>query len=170
MLKEHDMKKILFITIITSLLGTTGCTNQTIIEEKAKKIALNDAEVSEAEITFTIQGKDDDGYHYLFEDDNYTYEYEINIHDGTIESKEILIKTQSPLNNYDKIITSDEAAAIGLDYFNFSEAEISNLSINLDNDSNNIYYEITFTKDKHNYSIKIEAIEGLPNDAETINN
>ena len=27
-----------------------------------------------------------------FEDDNYTYEYEIDIHDGTIENKEILVK------------------------------------------------------------------------------
>lgn len=57
MLKEIAMKKILLITVVTSLIGVTGCSNKTIAEDKAKKIALNDAEVSEANITFTIQGK-----------------------------------------------------------------------------------------------------------------
>ena len=75
MLKEIAMKKILLITVVTSLIGVTGCSNKTIAEDKAKKIALNDAEVSEANITFTIQGKDQNGYLYLFEDDNYSYEY-----------------------------------------------------------------------------------------------
>ena len=52
MLKEIAMKKILLITVVTSLIGVTGCSNKTIAEDKAKKIALNDAEVSEANITF----------------------------------------------------------------------------------------------------------------------
>ena len=51
MLKEIAMKKILLITVVTSLIGVTGCSNKTIAEDKAKKIALNDAEVSEANIT-----------------------------------------------------------------------------------------------------------------------
>ena len=154
MLKEIAMKKILLITVVTSLIGVTGCSNKTIAEDKAKKIALNDAEVSEANITFTIQGKDQNGYHYLFEDDNYTYEYEIDIHDGTIENKEILVKEFSPLNDYDKIISSDEAKTISLNYFNFT-------------DSSNIYYNISFTKDKHHYSINIEAVNGIPTNAKT---
>ena len=153
MLKEIAMKKILLITVVTSLIGVTGCSNKTIAEDKAKKIALNDAEVSEANITFTIQGKDQNGYHYLFEDDNYTYEYEIDIHDGTIENKEI--------------ISSDEAKTISLNYFNFTESDISSLNIELDNDSSNIYYNISFTKDKHHYSINIEAVNGIPTNAKT---
>ena len=167
MLKEIAMKKILLITVVTSLIGVTGCSNKTIAEDKAKKIALNDAEVSEANITFTIQGKDQNGYHYLFEDDIYTYEYEIDIHDGTIENKEILVKEFSPLNDYDKIISSDEAKTISLNYFNFTESDISNLNIELDNDSSNIYYNISFTKDKHHYSINIEAVNGIPTNAKT---
>lgn len=167
MLKEIAMKKILLITVVTSLIGVTGCSNKTIAEDKAKKIALNDAEVSEANITFTIQGKDQNGYHYLFEDDNYTYEYEIDIHDGTIENKEILVKEFSPLNDYDKIISSDEAKTISLNYFSFTESDISNLNIELDNDSSNIYYNISFTKDKHHYSINIEAVNGIPTNAKT---
>ena len=51
MLKEIAMKKILLITVVTSLIGVTGCSNKTIAEDKAKKIALNDAEVSEAGIS-----------------------------------------------------------------------------------------------------------------------
>ena len=161
MLKEIAMKKILLITVVTSLIGVTGCSNKTIAEDKAKKIALNDAEVSEANITFTIQGKDQNGYHYLFD------EYEIDIHDGTIENKEILVKEFSPLNDYDKIISSDEAKTISLNYFNFTESDISSLNIELDNDSSNIYYNISFTKDKHHYSINIEAVNGIPTNAKT---
>lgn len=37
MLKEIAMKKILLITVVTSLIGVTGCSNKTIAEDKAKK-------------------------------------------------------------------------------------------------------------------------------------
>ena len=87
--------------------------------------------------------------------------------DITIENKEILVKEFSPLNDYDKIISSDEAKTISLNYFNFTESDISNLNIELDNDSSNIYYNISFTKDKHHYSINIEAVSGIPTNAKT---
>ncbi|MFR4991556.1 MAG: hypothetical protein ACLTC1_04725 [Turicibacter sp.] len=64
---------------------------------------------------------------YLFEGDNFAYEYEIDIHDGTVRIKSW--KKFSPLNDYDKIISSDEAKTISLNYFNFTESDISNPNI-----------------------------------------
>ena len=50
MLKEIAMKKILLITVVTSLIGVTGCSNKTIAEDKAKNICWNCDHHSDDEI------------------------------------------------------------------------------------------------------------------------
>lgn len=168
MTKETNMKRFLTIPIIIFAFCLTACSStKTISDDKSKQIAINDAGVNQTDITFTVQGRNDDNYHYLFEDANYTYEYTINIYDGTIEDKEILIKKQSPINNYDKIISGDQAKEIGLNYFNFQESDVTNLQIELDNNDTIIYYHIEFDKGNHQYSIIVEAIDGTCSDALT---
>lgn len=161
------MKRLLTIPLIISVISLTACSNKIIAEDKAKQIAINDAGVNQTDITFTTQEKENDEFHYLFEDTNYTYEYKINIHDGTIENKEILVKEHSPINDYDKIISSEKAKAIGLAYFNFQEDEVTDLNIELDNDNINIYYKLKFHKGTHDYAVSIEAINGTLKDVKT---
>ena len=82
-----------------TLLGlAAGCGGSDIGEAKAKEIALQDAGVSESDISRFQSSKDrDDGktlYEIQFASDNTEYEYEINAKDG-----EILNYSTESLNN-----------------------------------------------------------------------
>lgn len=95
------MKKRLIVTttLTLALLGlAAGCGGSDIGEAKAKEIALQDAGVSESDISRFQSSKDrDDGrtlYEIQFASDNTEYEYEINAKDG-----EILNYSTESLNN-----------------------------------------------------------------------
>ena len=95
------MKKRLIVTttLTLALLGlAAGCGGSDIGEAKAKEIALQDAGVSESDISRFQSSKDrDDGrtlYEIQFASDNTEYEYEINAKDG-----EILNYSTENLNN-----------------------------------------------------------------------
>ena len=83
-------KKMIITTAMTlTLLGlAAGCGGSDIGEAKAKEIALQDAGVSESDISRFQSSKDrDDGrtlYEIQFASDNTEYEYEINAKDGEI--------------------------------------------------------------------------------------
>ena len=93
-------KKMIITTAMTlTLLGlAAGCGGSDIGEAKAKEIALQDAGVSESDISRFQSSKDrDDGktlYEIQFASDNTEYEYEINAKDG-----EILNYSTESLNN-----------------------------------------------------------------------
>lgn len=95
------MKKRLIVTttLTLALLGlAAGCGGSDIGEAKAKEIALQDAGVSESDISRFQSSKDrDDGktlYEIQFASDDTEYEYEINAKDG-----EILNYSTESLNN-----------------------------------------------------------------------
>lgn len=107
------MKKRLIVTttLTLALLGlAAGCGGSDIGEAKAKEIALQDAGVSESDISRFQSSKDrDDGrtlYEIQFASDNTEYEYEINAKDG-----EILNYSTENLNNNG----NSNAAANGTD-------------------------------------------------------
>lgn len=93
-------KKMIITTAMTlTLLGlAAGCGGSDIGEAKAKEIALQDAGVSESDISRFQSSKDrDDGktlYEIQFASDDTEYEYEINAKDG-----EILNYSTESLNN-----------------------------------------------------------------------
>lgn len=154
------MKRILIIPTITLGLSLSGCSKETISKDKAKQIALNNANVEEKSVTFTIQNKADDKYYYFFENNEYTYEYEINIFDGSIENKEILAKNYLKSKKSKELINSTKAKEIALAHFNFSADQITNFECEIKENDSIKYYAIKFDKDNYHYLIEIDAISG----------
>lgn len=129
------MKKRLIVTttLTLALLGlAAGCGGSDIGEAKAKEIALQDAGVSESDISRFQSSKDrDDGktlYEIQFASDNTEYEYEINAKDG-----EILNYSTESLNNNG----NSNAAANGTDAGQTQNNTQNNTQSNTENDTQN---------------------------------
>lgn len=129
------MKKRLIVTttLTLALLGlAAGCGGSDIGEAKAKEIALQDAGVSESDISRFQSSKDrDDGktlYEIQFASDDTEYEYEINAKDG-----EILNYSTESLNNNG----NSNAAANGTDAGQAQNNTQNNTQSNTENDTQN---------------------------------
>lgn len=127
-------KKMIITTAMTlTLLGlAAGCGGSDIGEAKAKEIALQDAGVSESDISRFQSSKDrDDGktlYEIQFASDDTEYEYEINAKDG-----EILNYSTESLNNNG----NSNAAANGTDAGQTQNNTQNNTQSNTENDTQN---------------------------------
>lgn len=129
------MKKRLIVTttLTLALLGlAAGCGGSDIGEAKAKEIALQDAGVSESDISRFQSSKDrDDGrtlYEIQFASDNTEYEYEINAKDGEI----LNYSTESLNNNGNNNTTSN-----GTDAGQAQNNTQNNTQSNTENDTQN---------------------------------
>lgn len=116
-----------------TLLGlAAGCGGSDIGEAKAKEIALQDAGVSESEISRFQSSKDrDDGktlYEIQFASDDTEYEYEINAKDGEI----LNYSTESLNNNGNNNTTSN-----GTDAGQAQNNTQNNTQSNTENDTQN---------------------------------
>lgn len=127
-------KKMIITTAMTlTLLGlAAGCGGSDIGEAKAKEIALQDAGVSESDISRFQSSKDrDDGktlYEIQFASDNTEYEYEINAKDGEI----LNYSTESLNNNGNNNTTSN-----GTDAGQAQNNTQNNTQSNTENDTKN---------------------------------
>ena len=129
------MKKRLIVTttLTLALLGlAAGCGGSDIGEAKAKEIALQDAGVSESDISRFQSSKDrDDGrtlYEIQFASDDTEYEYEINAKDGEI----LNYSTESLNNNGNNNTTSN-----GTDAAQAQNNTQNNTQSNTENDTQN---------------------------------
>ncbi len=129
------MKKRLIVTttLTLALLGlAAGCGGSDIGEAKAKEIALQDAGVSESDISRFQSSKDrDDGktlYEIQFASDDTEYEYEINAKDGEI----LNYSTESLNNNGNNNTTSN-----GTDAGQAQNNTQNNTQSNTENDTQN---------------------------------
>ena len=127
-------KKMIITTAMTlTLLGlAAGCGGSDIGEAKAKEIALQDAGVSESDISRFQSSKDrDDGktlYEIQFASDDTEYEYEINAKDG-----EILNYSTESLNNNG----NNNATSNGTDAGQAQNNTQNNTQSNTENDTQN---------------------------------
>ena len=127
-------KKMIITTAMTlTLLGlAAGCGESDIGEAKAKEIALQDAGVSESDISRFQSSKDrDDGktlYEIQFASDDTEYEYEINAKDGEI----LNYSTESLNNNGNNNTTSN-----GTDAGQAQNNTQNNTQSNTENDTQN---------------------------------
>ena len=127
-------KKMIITTAMTlTLLGlAAGCGGSDIGEANAKEIALQDAGVSESDISRFQSSKDrDDGktlYEIQFASDDTEYEYEINAKDGEI----LNYSTESLNNNGNNNTTSN-----GTDAAQAQNNTQNNTQSNTENDTQN---------------------------------
>ncbi|MCI9216387.1 PepSY domain-containing protein [Lachnospiraceae bacterium 42-17] len=160
--------KILLCTISTGLLA--GCGHAADIgKEKAAKIALDDAGLSEANVTRLYISKDnDDGtilYEVNFTAENMEYEYEIQASDGNILSTDyesintLVTKNQQETSSRKQAkITIEEASRLALDRVPGASGE--DIRIELDYDDGLYKYEGDIIFEQKEYEFEIDADTG----------
>ena len=147
-------------------LVTNG--NETIVPsnvtlDQAKNIALADAGLTAAEVTFTKARLDNDNgvavYDIEFFTSTHEYDYEITAADGTIRSKEIdgLIIDPDPSGSYMSVEAAKQAALADA---GLTEAEVTFRKAQFDFDDGIAVYDIEFFTSTHKYEYEINALTG----------
>lgn len=146
------MKKIMALLLTVGLITLSGCSTKDIGEAEAKKIALEDAQVNEEEVSFTVNAKTDDEYNFVFLSDTHKYEYEIDAEDGKIEEKRIeeIKKTDTDM------ITQEVAKQKVLEHFGVNENDVYDYTIELENG----YYDVDFKVNNMEYDADIDVKTG----------
>ncbi len=145
--------------------------SQEISVEEAKAAALEDAGLSEADVTFEKAALDYDDKIQVYDIEFYTsdseYDYEINAIDKTVLEKNIEpFQTQanpagSETNNSgSNYITVDSAKEIALNHANLNEADVRFVKAELENDDDKMEYEIEFYSGGTEYDYTIDAVSG----------
>ena len=136
--------------------------------EEAKKVALDDAKLTAADVTFTKAKLDyDDGraaYDIEFYSGAKEYDYEIDAATGRILEKDIDINddVNAPTEGQDSqtYITAEQAKAAALSAAGFSASEVRGLKAEFDFDDGRAVYEVEFKKGIFEYDYDIDAVSG----------
>ena len=136
--------------------------------EEAKKVALDDAKLTAADVTFTKAKLDyDDGravYDIEFDSGAKEYDYEIDAATGRILEKDIDINddVNAPTEGQDSqtYITAEQAKAAALSAAGFSASEVRGLKAEFDFDDGRAVYEVEFKKGIFEYDYDIDAVSG----------
>ncbi|MDE5933737.1 MAG: PepSY domain-containing protein [Lachnospiraceae bacterium] len=139
--------------------------------EEAKAAALQDAGLSESDVTFKKTELDHDHGMQVYDIEFYTsdteYDYEINASDGAVIEKSVesfrLQENQpdSAVNSSnDNYIGVDRAKEIALNHANLSESDVRFAKAKLENDDGSVEYEIEFYSGRTEYDYTIDAVSG----------
>lgn len=140
--------------------------SEVISEEDAKSAALNDANLTEAEVTFTKIKLDTEDFVKVYDVEFYTadseYDYEINASDGTVKEKSVeIFRVISGGNDSGaEYIGVDGAKKIALDHAGLTEAEVQISKAKLENDDGVVEYEISFYCGDMEYEYNVDAVSG----------
>ena len=136
--------------------------------EEAKKVALDDAKLTAADVTFTKAKLDYDDGRAVYDIEFYSgakeYDYEIDAATGRILEKDIDINddVNAPTEGQDSqtYITAEQAKAAALSAAGFSASEVRGLKAELDFDDGRAVYEVEFKKGIFEYDYDIDAVSG----------
>lgn len=153
-------------------IPTTPATGTDIGSEKAKQIALQNAGLSESQVTFVrVQADYDNGrkvYEVEFYSGNTEYDYEIDATNGAIREMDhdaeyyAPQQTQSPSSN--AAITVDQAKSIALERAGVSASDAIFTKAKLDYDDGIQKYEIEFRVGRMEYECDVNAQTGTITD------
>ena len=139
--------------------------------EAAKEIALADAGLTAADVTFTKERYEREDFVYVYEIDFYTstqeYDYEINADTGEIYSRSVesfqtgaQVNTGSGTNANHSYIGVDAAKSAALSHAGVSADSTTFSKAKLDNDDGRMEYEIEFYAGGMEYEYTIDAFNG----------
>ena len=139
--------------------------------EAAKEIALADAGLTAADVTFTKERYEREDFVYVYEIDFYTstqeYDYEINADTGEIYSRSVesfqtgaQVNTGSGTNANHSYIGVDAAKSAALSHAGVSAESATFSKAKLDNDDGRMEYEIEFYAGGMEYEYTIDAFNG----------
>lgn len=167
------MKKWLAILLCLALTAAlTACGRLTRDEAYAK--ALQDAGLTENDVTLLTEGQEEDEFYFEFSTDTDKYTYQID-EDGKIETK--VIASLKPANddasfvdvpdtdpNADAPLTAPltEAQALEAAYAHFqvAEADVVNLRVKTERDDGREVFDIEFDAGTREYSCEIDISTG----------
>ena len=136
--------------------------------EEAKKVALDDAKLTAADVTFTKAKLDYDDGRAVYDIEFYSgakeYDYEIDAATGRILEKDIDRNddVNAPTEGQDSqtYITAEQAKAAALSAAGFSASEVRGLKAEFDVDNGRAVYEVEFKKGIFEYDYDIDAVSG----------
>ena len=136
--------------------------------EEAKKVALDDAKLTAADVTFTKAKLDYDDGRAVYDIEFYSgakeYDYEIDAATGRILEKDIDINDDvnapSEGQGSQTYITAEQAKAAALSAAGFSASEVRGLKAEFDFDDGRAVYEVEFKKGIFEYDYDIDAVSG----------
>lgn len=162
------MKKLFAILLcLTLTLALTACGRLTRDEAYAK--ALQDAGLTENDVTLLTEGQEEDEFYFEFSTDTQKYTYQID-DDGRIETK--VIASLIPNNDASSVDVPDtdpspaapltEAQALDAAYTHFqvAEADVVNLRVKTEREDGREVYDIEFDAGTREYSCEIEISTG----------
>lgn len=138
-------------------------------EDTVKKLALNHAGLTEADVTELKVVLDYDDrkaeYEVKFRKDNVKYEYEIDAVSGTIlsydaESKKVLQNSTPAEDTTVTYITQEAAKEVAFNHAGLTEADVTRVKIELDYDDGQAEYEVEFRVGQVEYEYEINAVTG----------
>ena len=153
-------KKIELVGAGGSKTGITAA----ITQKDARKIALEDAGLTEAEVTISAEKLDTENGVAVYEVDfvkgNVKYEYDINATTGAVYSKSSESTAVSSTEAARSFIGVDRAKSIALGHAGVSASSVSFSKAKLDDDDDRGVYEIEFYVGNTEYDYEIDAHSG----------
>ena len=136
--------------------------------EEAKKVALDDAKLTAADVTFTKAKLDYDDGRAVYDIEFYSgakeYDYEIDAATGRILEKDIDrnddVNAPTEGQSSQASITAEQAKAAALSAAGFSASEVRGLKAEFDFDDGRAVYEVEFKKGIFEYDYDIDAVSG----------
>ena len=134
-------------------------------DAKAKAAALQHANLSEGDVTFTKVKLDHDDDRMIYDVEFYSssgdYEYEIDAFSGAILEWDCDAKHsgQNDASSPD-YISQDQAKSIALEKAGLSDSAVTFYKVNLDYDDGRALYELEFKSGSMEYEAEIDAVSG----------
>ncbi|MBC8544361.1 PepSY domain-containing protein [Bianquea renquensis] len=134
-------------------------------DAKAKAAALQHANLSEGDVTFTKVKLDHDDGRMIYDVEFYSssgdYEYEIDAFSGAILEWDCDAKHsgQNDASSPD-YISQDQAKSIALEKAGLSDSAVTFYKVNLDYDDGRALYELEFKSGSMEYEAEIDAVSG----------
>lgn len=164
------MNKWKYIIFIFSSFLLCACSSKAISLDEAKKVALNDASLTEGEVEFSKEYQSDDGYVFEFSNDQKKYSYTIKS-DGSVGTRDYNSiendDTSSAKNNTDTnnnarnaAINEENAKDIALSVFELQKDEVTNMTVTTVNENDYTLYRVKFFKDAQEYVCDVNKDNG----------
>lgn len=168
MTKKFTTLGTVFAAGALAIIMTVNAFAAHITEEKAKSIALEDADVKYENLTYIKKELDREDGRLVYEiefltNDNKEYDYEIDAGTGAVISCSFEEKNRSRSSEKKQekaAITLEEAKAAALKYAKLEEADVSWGKVKQDRDDGRLIYEGEFFYNSSEYEFEIDASDG----------
>lgn len=152
---------VLLLGLLIFLLVNNTKQEATISEDAALNIILERTGTKKADITITSTDRDskDNTYEIEFYDDQYEYDVEIDLVNGTILKLEKDIRKGVSVDDLpsENTISVEEAKTVVLDYLQLTEDAVNFTKSKLDLENGTLVYELEFSTDTVEYEANVNA-------------